>query len=65
MKVKLFTKSNPLGRKGKNQDDFENEINAWLQQNPSIKVVEIKQSPGGESLSQPLFFISVWYEKGA
>ena len=30
--------------------DLETEMNAWLQQNPNIKIVEIKQSASGGSL---------------
>ena len=65
MKVKLFSKDNPLAQKGKNQLDFENEINEWLEKNPSIKVINIKQSVSGGSFSYSQWFISVWYEEVA
>ena len=49
----------------KNAQDLESEINAWLQQNPSIKVVDIKQAASGGSFAESLWLISVWYEDGA
>ena len=65
MKVKLFSKNDPLRRKGKNQLDLENEINVWLEENPTIKVVDIKQSASGGSFNPPTLFISLWYEESA
>ncbi len=62
MKVKLFSKHNPLRKKGKLQLDLQNEINAWLQENPSIKVTRIEQSASGGSFTEATLFISVWYE---
>lgn len=61
MKVKLFLKNDPLGSKGQNQRDLENEVNAWLEQNASIEVREIKQSSNGGSFSPSLLCFSVWY----
>lgn len=40
--------------------DFEDEINAWLSQNPRIKVVDIKQSANGGSYMPSQWLISVW-----
>jgi len=62
MKVKLFSKFNPLGKKGKIQIDFQNEINDWLEKNPSIKITGIKQSASSGSIEKSTLFISVWYE---
>ena len=62
MKVKLFSKQNPLGKKGENQLDLENEINYWLQKNPSIKVIGFKQS--ATSWTYPHLFVSIWHEEG-
>ena len=45
--------------------DLEDEINAWLSQNPKIKVVDIKQSASGNSFEPTLWLISVWYEEAA
>ncbi|MGC8666875.1 MAG: hypothetical protein ACP5VE_02000 [Chthonomonadales bacterium] len=72
MLVKLFWKNEPMkpglffgfGLTGKNAHGFEAEINAWLRNNPGIKVVDIKQSASGGSLAGSLWLISVWYEEG-
>ena len=45
--------------------DLEDEMNAWLSQNPKIKVVDIKQSSSGGSYRPTLWLISVWYEEAA
>ena len=63
MKMKLFSKNHPLGKRGKNQLDLENEINDWLEKNSSIKVIGIKQSACGGSFDHSKLFISVWYEE--
>ena len=65
MKVKLFWKNGPMGRGEKNARELEEEINAWLSENPRIKIVDIKQSSSGGSLAGSLWFVSVWYEEGA
>ena len=67
MKVKLFWKLNPLGPRAQFEPArvLEAEINTWLSENPRIKVVDLKQSASGGSLSPNLWFISVWYEEGA
>jgi hypothetical protein len=65
MKVKLFWKNSPVGRGDKNARALEEEINAWLSENPRIKIVDIKQSSSGGSLGGSLWFVSVWYEDGA
>ncbi len=65
MKVKLFANYNPLGRKGGNLLKFELEISAWLDQNPGIKVIDIKQSASGGSFSLSQLFVSVFYELAA
>ena len=72
MHVKLFWKNRPgssnaglFGLSFRNAQDLENEINAWLQQNPKIKVIDIKQSASGGSFAPSLWLISVWYEEGA
>ena len=73
MRVKLFWKNCPgmpsaglfKGLTFKNAQDLETEINAWLQQNPNFKIVDIKQTGSGGSFAQSLWFISVWYEENA
>ena len=70
MKVKLFWKNNPLAgggmfsSAGKNARALEDEINAWLSENPRIRIVDIKQSASGGSFGASLWFVSVWYEDG-
>ena len=62
MRVKLFMKREPTGgKKGRNQQELENEINAWLDQNPTIKVVDIKQSPSA-TITTTALYVSLWYE---
>jgi hypothetical protein len=66
MKVKLFWSNNPRGgRKGANPNLFEDQINAWLRENPRIKVLDIKQSATGRSFNPSLWLISIWYEDRA
>ena len=62
MKVKLFSKRDSYFARRKHLD-LENEINEWLKKNPSIKVIEIKQSASGGSLEPATWFVSVWYEE--
>lgn len=61
MKMKLFFMSNLEKRKRVNLQRLEDEVNAWLEQNPNINVVNIKQSASGGSLSPTSLSISVWY----
>ena len=74
MRVKLFWKNQPgrptLGAfKAQfsfgNAQDLEHEINAWLQEHPGVKVIDIRQSASGGSYAESLWLISVWYEDGA
>ena len=62
MKMKLFFQSNLEKRKGVNQQNLEDEVNAWLGKNPNIKVIDIRQSASGGSFSFSSLFISLWYE---
>jgi hypothetical protein len=73
MRVKLFWKNDPMkpgsGLFGselsaKNAHDLEAEINSWLQQNPSIRIADIRQSASGGSFAGSLWLISIWYEEG-
>jgi hypothetical protein len=79
MQVKLFWKKYPLRKQGmfsdlvqglqpaypgRNDNPLEDEINAWLRENPHIKVVDIRQSATGGSWGPMLWLISVWYEEG-
>ena len=61
--MKLFGKEN--SKKGLDVLDLEKEINNWLEEHPSIKIVKIRQSSNGGSLHVTKLFISVWYEEVA
>jgi hypothetical protein len=68
MKTKFFSSRaiNYSQQKTSNPSSLtlENEINRWLQENPGLKIVDIKQSTGGSSFwSGAHIFISIWYEK--
>jgi hypothetical protein len=67
MKVKLFWMNDPLmfGLGDKNARALEDQINAWLSENPRIKIVDIKQSSSSSSFGRTLWFVSVWYEEVA
>jgi len=66
MKVKLFWMMHPvvLGVGDKNARTLEGQINAWLSENPLIKIIDIKQS-SSSGMGETLWFVSVWYEEGA
>ena len=57
MKIKLFGKEGSMEVLG-----LEEEVNAWLVQNPQIKIIDIKQSASGGSLQDTKLYIAVWYE---
>jgi hypothetical protein len=61
MRIKIFSKSNPVGRQGQNQHNFEHEINEWLHQNKGAEIVRVEQCASGGSFSPSLWMISVWY----
>jgi hypothetical protein len=74
MKVKLFVQNLRVKAKGfwgnrvyaLNQAEIEAEINTWLGQNPSIKVVSIKQSVIPRfGVGSAGIITSVWYEESA
>jgi hypothetical protein len=63
MRVKMFSRIGLVGSyKAEHHLELENEVNAWLEQNPAIKIVDIKQSACGGTGSRPQFFITVVYE---
>ena len=64
MKVKLFWGNNPLGVR-KAVSVLEDQINAWLRENPRIKVLDIKQLASGGIFAPTLWLISIWYEERA
>ena len=57
MKMKLFGKEGSRKALG-----LEEEVNAWLDQHPNIKIIDIRQSACGGSLADTKLYISVWYE---
>lgn len=69
MEVKIFTKTlkpklnfwmKPIE---KTDCGLEEEINAWLSQNTSIEVKEIKQTQSGGSWMPATIVVCVWYQK--
>jgi hypothetical protein len=64
MKMKLFGKIN-TNKKGLDVLDLENDINSWLNENPDIKIIDIKQSSNGGSMQNTKLFFSIWYEGNA
>ena len=41
---------------------LEEEINAWINANPGIKIIDVKQSACGGSADPSKIIISIWYE---
>jgi hypothetical protein len=64
MKVKLFWGNNPLGVR-KAVSVLEDQINAWLRENPRIKFLDIKQTASGGGFWPTQWFMSIWYEERA
>jgi hypothetical protein len=63
MKVKMFSKRDSVWkRQGVAPASLEGEINVWLEGEPEIKVVDIKQTSCGGSFEAGQHLISVWYE---
>jgi|TARA_B110000196_G_C21037027_1_gene610498 hypothetical protein len=62
MKVKMFSKCGRYFGKSNIAAGLESEINIWLESEPGIKVVDIKQTSCGGSLEPGQHLISVWYE---
>jgi len=64
MKMKLFGRIN-TSKKGLNVLELENDINTWLEENPNIKIIDIKQSSNGGSMQNTKLIFSIWYEQSA
>ena len=62
MKVKMFSKCGRYFGKSNIAASLEGEINVWLESEPEIKVINIKQTSCGGSLEPGQHLISVWYE---
>ena len=66
MRVKLFMRGGYTGSyKPEHHSELEDEVNAWLERNPGIKVMDIKQSASGGSWAKPQLFLAVLYEPSA
>jgi len=61
MNMKLFGKE--AKKHGLEVLDLEKDVNSWLEQNPKIRIIDIKQSSNGGSWATTKLFISVWYEE--
>ena len=63
MKTKIFAISGGYFRNiSRTALDLEEKINAWIEANPGIKIINIKQSSCGGSLEPSNTIISIWYE---
>ena len=62
MKVKFFSTCSRYFGKSNIAETLEGEINAWMESQPGIKVVDIKQTSCGGSLEPGQYLVSVWYE---
>ena len=64
MNVKLFTRKesyNPWGRPATLV--LEDEINAWLDAHPNLKLHTIRQSMSAGGLDVNQILVAVWYER--
>ena len=65
MLVKMFARaSGHFTSVGRAATKLEREINAWLEANPGIRVVQMKQSSSGGSFEPSKLWVSIWYEPG-
>lgn len=64
MKMKLFGITNKK-KKEVDVSDLEKDVNAWMEQKPSIRIIDVRQSSNGGSMANTKVFISVWYEESA
>ena len=63
MRVKFFMRGGYMGSyKPEHHHELGDEVNTWLERNPSIKVKDIKQSSSGGSWVKPQLFIVILYE---
>ena len=63
MKTKIFAISGGYFRNiSRTALDLEEKINAWIEANLGIKIIDIKQSSCGGSLEPSNTIISIWYE---
>ena len=65
MQIEMFDaySSGFINRINRNMmDSVEDQVNRWLDSNPDVRVVEVKQSAAGGSWGPIQLLISVWYE---
>lgn len=63
MKTKIFAISQGYFRTlSKASLSLEMQINTWLNTNPGIKIIDIKQSSCGGSVEPSKTIVSIWYE---
>lgn len=64
MKAKFFSASGagPLWKRTDVRHNLEIQVNAWLSDNPNIRIIAVQQSAAGGSLNPPSYLVSVWYE---
>ena len=63
MQVKIFSKCGGYFSKlSQIASQLEQDVNAWLENHPGIKIIDIKQSSSGGSLEPAKHIISIWYE---
>jgi len=63
MKVKFFSRTGFTGSyKPNHHQGLEDEVNAWLEQNREVNIIDIKQSASGGSWAKPQFFVTIIYE---
>ena len=64
MRVKIFSMNNPTGKRGANQQTFEDQINDWLSQNKGVEIARVEQcASGGSIFVDILWMVSVWYNQ--
>ena len=64
MQIKIFSRCGGYFTKSsKESSQLEQDVNTWLESNPKIKILDIKQSSCGGSLEPAKHIISIWYEK--
>ena len=64
MKVKIFAPRKKMFQFSFDiPSQIEKDINHWLENNPKIKITNIKQSSCGGSFDVEKHFISAWYEE--
>ena len=65
MRTKIFKVSGYrffFGNKPRSKQVLEDQINDWLAANPTVKIVDIKQSCCGGSFEPSQTVVSIWYD---